>query len=406
MDVEDDARAKFDQWRVLAQNMLQLLAGILINDCLRLSLAEGLPTPLREKKLVVGDFATVINEAAPALMPRAADSYVPELVHLYGAANKETKRRRSRLQRIVVNRNRDAHTASLAQTNELLCELSSDVHEVLTELEFLRSYTMVAAKSLELAPDRNNSLLNGLRCHGVSDRYASIRLPIHQTVSRSEVILVKVNRSDWLSLRPWFLYLFDGGGGGVASAREELILLNGISHHRLDYVGLVSGTEYRPDSGWRAFTVYDGETTEDQIASDVGHELARAESPDVADMEVDVLGDTSVYGQLEQLSKAHENIVLRRDRGTDADYHISFRTPLREVAVATVDSSGDVQLFLRMLDRAVGDGLIIRDRLDRALEKLNLSSGEEINRGTALLEVGHLSGRLKWLGDLALEFAR
>ena len=33
VDVEEDERAKFDQWRVLSQNMLQLMAAILINDC-------------------------------------------------------------------------------------------------------------------------------------------------------------------------------------------------------------------------------------------------------------------------------------------------------------------------------------------------------------------------------------
>ena len=123
-----------------------------------------------EKRLVVGDFATFISEAAAALVSKVEQSYVPELVKQYGENGKDTRQRRTRLERIVVNRNRDAHTSSLGQTKDLLAELGSDVDEVIEELNFLRSYTLVAAKSVELTPDRSKSLLNGVRCQGVSDR--------------------------------------------------------------------------------------------------------------------------------------------------------------------------------------------------------------------------------------------
>ena len=70
VDVEEDDRAKFDQWRVLAQNMLQLMAAILINDCFRLNLIEHLATPPLGKRLVIGDFTAFIIEAAAALVPK------------------------------------------------------------------------------------------------------------------------------------------------------------------------------------------------------------------------------------------------------------------------------------------------------------------------------------------------
>ena len=101
VDVEDDYRAKFDQVRVLAQNTLQVVAAILVSDCLRLGKVSELPTQPAAKRLAVGDFATFISEAAHTLMPQVELSYVPELVQLYGERSKESRQRKDRLQRIV-----------------------------------------------------------------------------------------------------------------------------------------------------------------------------------------------------------------------------------------------------------------------------------------------------------------
>ena len=74
VDVEDDNRAKFDQLRVLAQNTLQFMAAILANDCHRLELVAQLATPIPTKRLAVGDFVTIVVEAAAALMQEINDS--------------------------------------------------------------------------------------------------------------------------------------------------------------------------------------------------------------------------------------------------------------------------------------------------------------------------------------------
>ena len=190
VDVEDDNRAKFDQLRVLAQNTLQFMAAILMNDCHRLELVEQLSTPIPKKRLAVGDFVTIVVEASEVLMPKIDDSYVPELVKLYGDQGKITRNRRTRLERIVVGRNRDAHTASLAQTRSWMDNLMCDMDAMLEELEFLRSYTVIATKNVEITPDKTATYLNGVRCHGTSERYVSVSLPIEQLVSRSEVILI------------------------------------------------------------------------------------------------------------------------------------------------------------------------------------------------------------------------
>ena len=184
-----------------------------MSDCLRLGRVSQLSTQPSAKKLAVGDFATFINEAADILMSNVELSYVPELVQLYGERSKETRQRKDRLQRIVQNRNRDAHTASLAQSRTWLNELLPDVDAILDELDCLRAYTMVSTRNVELSPDHLSSRLNGLRCQGFSQRYVSIKLPISRIVSRSEVILIKVDRSDWLSLRPWFLYFWNDNDG-------------------------------------------------------------------------------------------------------------------------------------------------------------------------------------------------
>ena len=407
VDVAEDERAKFDQWRVLAQNMLQLMAAILINDCVRLSLIDRLATPPLEKRLVVGDFATFINEAAEALMSKVGLSYVPELVQQYGESSKDTRQRRSRLERIVVNRNRDAHTSSLGQTRELLAELGSHVDEVIEELTYLRAYTLVAAKSVELTPDRSRSLLNGVRCHGVAERYVSIQLPIACAVSRGEVVLIKVDRSDWLSLRPWFLFSFERDGRGPVPAKEELALLNRVNNRRLDYVGLFSGAEYPVDNGWRTFTVYDLERPAEVPVLGAKRDDVQANTIGDVDTDSEKLPESSTYEKLQALSKSHENIVVKEDRGSQGtDYLVAIRTPVREVAVATIDSSGIVRVYPRMLSRAVGDGLLTKAKFDESLRQLGTPLVDEINNGTGLLEIGHISDRLEWVGRLAHEFSQ
>ena len=392
VDVEVDDRAKFDQLRVLAQNTLQLLAAILINDCRRLKLSDQLATPPMSKKLAIGEFATFITEAAHALMPQIEHSYVPELVQLYGGPGKRTRERRTRLQRIVQNRNRDAHTASLAHTRKLLYELNSDVDDVLEELEFLRTYIMVAAKSVELTPDQRSSQLNGVRCHGVSDKYIPIQLPIDQMVSRSEVILVKVDRNDWLSLRPWFLYVYNDASEG--NVTKELILLNGVNDRRLDYVGLVSGSDYRPHNDWRTFTVYELSTTRSQFGREASHEVIETDSTDneaiflQQDMRDRTWNRSSRSAVLECLARSHENVVVeieRRSRGTD--FLVSVRTPSREVAVAAVDIAGVVWLYLGTLNRAAVDGLISKTQLNEVLRQLRPEDSDQVFRGTALLDI-------------------
>ena len=410
VDVEYDDRAKFDQLRVLAQNMLQLMASILINDCLRLNLVGKLATPPTQKKLVAGDFATIIGESASALISTEELTYVPELVRLYGQSGKATRQRKARLYRIVEYRNRDAHTASLAQTSTWLQELNSDVDQVLEELEFLRTYMMVATKSVELTPDRSSSRLNGVRCHGVSHRYIPIQIPIEETVSRSEVILIKVDRSDWLSLRPWFLFL--DSDGLVGGSGEELTLLNQVSERRLDYIGLVSGEEYRPDNNWRAYTVYDSSFTQVQPSQEVEGIVEQdllIDTPAVDtiwDNQLHTKNESSILHELNRLAESCEGIVIQEDnKSLIKDYFVLVRTPVREVIVATVDETGEVWIYPKMLERAVTEGLISNANLDDSSRQLDPISMEQIAGGIALLNIGNLSERSEWLCNLASKFS-
>ena len=410
VDVEDDDRAKFDQLRVLAQNTLQFKAAILVNDCHRLQLVDELPTPIPMKRFAVGDFATMILEAADVLMPRVEDTYVPELVCLYGDQGRGTRQRKTRLERIVVGRNRDAHTASLAPTGNWLEELKSDLDEMLEELEFLRSYTVVATKNVEITPDRRGSFLNGVRCHGLSDRYVPASLPIKQMVSRREVIMVRADRSDSLSLRPWLLYL--PSDEGARGSIEELALLNSISERRLDHIGLISGATYKPGNEWRAFTVYDSDAshrsservTVSHDVSTVSHDLG------VEDDEVDVQAveqlEDNVSVHLKQLDSSYESIVIEPDRGAEGtEYFISVRTPSRDIAIATVDSSGKVRIFPRSLERAAENDLITQTRLYEVFGLLESAKTEEFTLEAALQEIGHISEQAEWLSILARSFA-
>ena len=405
VDVEEDNRAKFDQLRVLSQNTLQVVSAILLSDCMRLGLIGNLATQPSAKRLAVGDFATYISEAAGSLMAQVEHSYVPELVQLYGERSKEGKQRRDRLQRIVQNRNRDAHTASLAPSRAWLDELVSEVDAVLEELDCLRSYIMVAARNVEPAPDQLTSILNGLRCQGFSERYVPIRQPISQMVSRSEVILIKVDRSDWLSLRPWLLFFWDGGGG-PSGTPEELALLNIVDDRRLTYIGLISGSEYRGDDDWRAFTMYEIETPSVQLSTDDKPDTSDAEWVDSTDMATKELVEDETSILLKRLTNSHENIVARQQPGSSGrDHLLSVRTPVREVAIATVDPQGRVQLFARMLDRAVREGLLEEKRFQTAISDLGEIGGEEADPRGAMLEIGHISERMDWLGNLATCFA-
>ena len=182
-----------------------------------------------------------------------------------------------------MGRNRDAHTASLAQTRSWMDNLMCDMDAILEELDFLRSYTVVATKNVEIMPDKAGTYLNGVRCHGTSERYASVSLPIEQMVSRREVILVKSDRGDSLSLRPWLLYL----NGDVHSRGSwgELALLNSINDRRLGHIGLISGAEYSPKNEWRAFTVYDSGGSEDVGSSHAVSPAFKTETTDAQHVE-------------------------------------------------------------------------------------------------------------------------
>ena len=101
------------------------------------------------------------------------------------------------------------------------------------------------------------------------------------------------------------------------------------------------------------------------------------------------------------------NVVLKEDKGAqDTEYLISIRTPVKEVAIASVDSSGIVWVYPRMLNRAVGDRLLKKAAFEESLEQLGAPWDDEIRRGTGLLELGHISDRLEWLGGLARGFSR
>ncbi len=405
VDVEDDHRAKFDQLRVLAQNTLHVLAAILLSDCHRLGLLGQLPTQPRAKRLAVGDFVTYINEAAGVLATRLEVSYVPELVQLYGERTKRSRQRRERLQRIVRNRNRDAHTASLAQTGTWLNELVIDVDAIIQELDCLRAHMMVSVRNVELAPDLRSSQLNGLRCHGFSQRYVSVKLPIARPVSRCEVVLIKVDRNDWLSLRPWLLYVWDGNESSTGGT-EELALLNAVNERRLDFIGLVSGTEYQFDNDWTLYTMYELEAPHTYQVSDAERVVGDEKRTCSFNRTIEGPGSGEPSSFLDRLTTIRENVVARQPPGSRGEHHlISVRTPTREVAVASMDPSGRIHIFSRMLERAAQEGLIDKARLQRALDDLGQEGADEARSGGALVDIGHISERFDWLDSLALGFS-
>ena len=206
---------------------------------------------------------------------------------------------------------------------------------------------MVAAKNLEPTPDRVGGTLNGLRCQGFSEKYLPIKQAISPLISRSEVVLIKVDRSDWLSLRPWFLYFWeDDRESGNDS--DELGLLNIINDRHFNYIGLFSGREYRVGEEWRSFTMYGSELLGSKSASkDKGEDGLSSEL---------VRDDTQ--NLISQLVNSSENIIVQEQiRAGGKEYMVSVRTPAREVAVAMVDEHGEVHLFRNMLERAVGEGI-------------------------------------------------
>lgn len=394
VDVEDDVRAKFDQLRVLAQNTLQVIAAILLSDCERLGLSGRLATQPIAKRLAVGDFATHVVEAADQLIPYMEASFIPELVELYGEKSRQARQRRGRLQQMVQSRNRDAHTASLAQTKTWLEMLLPEVDAVLGELNCLRTYGMVATKNIEPTPDRVSGTLNGLRCQGFSEKYLPIKQAISPMVSRSEVILTKVDRTDWLSLRPWFLYFWEDDRES-GNYPDELGLLNVINDRHFNYIGLFSGKEYRVGEEWRSFTMYRPELP-----------VTIPGSPDEAEngLSGELVGDTT-QDLIHQLTKLSENIIVKEQfRASGKEYLVSVRTPAREVAVAMVDEHGQVQLFRNMLERAVGEGLLNGAKWESGMKDLGDFTSLSA-QGAALMEVGNLSERINWLGRLAQDFS-
>ena len=340
-------------------------------------------------------------------MPKVDESYVPQLVRLYGDRGRSTRQRRTRLQRVVESRNRDAHTASLAQTGRWLNELRSDMDDILEDLDFLRAYALVAAKSVEITPGRRASQLNGVRCHGISDRYASVILPISQMVSRSEVVLVKTDRSDCLSLRPWLLYL----DSGVASRGNsgEVALLNAVDSRRLDHIGLISGAEYSPNREWTAFTVYDlndrqGDPGHGSLSGDFEPNRSASTSHDAVPAFPEQV-ESAIEDCIGRLDRSHESILIRLDReATGDEFLVSVRTPAKDVAVATIDSAGTVWIYPRSLMRAAESGSIKYDQLNEIVNQLEFGSQVAVSLEEAILEIGHISERVEWLNTLVQRF--
>ena len=134
--------------------------------------------------------------------------------------------------------------------------------------------------------------------------------------------------------------------GRLRTRTQELALLNVINDRRLNYIGLVSGEEYRVGNEWRAFTVYEFETPEAQPIMDIQSDVIDPELDEFHDSGTDELADAKTSDLLRCLTRDQENIVIKQQQGFGVeDYLVSVRTPIREVAVATIDPSGNIQLF-------------------------------------------------------------
>lgn len=203
-----------------------------------------------------------------------------------------------------------------------------------------------------------------------------------------------MDRSDWLSLRPWFLYFWENDRE-LGNASDELGLLNAVNSRYLNYIGLVSGKEYRVGDEWRSFTMYGAESS--------GKELGLTDAAD--DDPVMELVQDSTRVLIDGLAESNENIIVEEQSGASGkEYLVSIRTPAREVAVAMIDERGEVQLFRNMLERAVGEGLLDRAKLEAGLKDLE-DTGSLPPRGAALVDAGNLSERVVWLDTLARNFA-
>ena len=170
----------------------------------------------------------------------------------------------------------------------------------------------------------------------------------------------------------------------------------------LNFVGLISGDDYRVDSHWRLFTMYEVETSAAQPSIDTSLDVIDPEWEKLPKIPTEETDASKASSLIKLLTVSHENVVVTPHRGSDGEeILVSVRTPVRDVAIATVDSLGMVQLFTRMLGRAVDEGLIEKTRFERLLDELEAVSEEGANSNGVLLDIGHISERVDWLGNLA-----
>ena len=109
---------------------------------------------------------------------------------------------------------------------------------------------------------------------------------------------------------------------------------------------------------------------------------------------------------VERLASFYESIVIQPDRGAHGtEYFVSVRTPARDVAIATVDSSGTVWIYPRSLERAAEQDLIVLTRLYELLDMLVSGKTGNFTTEAALIEIGHISEQAEWLSVLAHSFA-
>lgn len=286
-----------------------------------------------------------------------------------------------------------------------LKELDESIEALLEELSFLEDYQLVAVKNFELSPDKTKGKLSGRRCHGAATPYPTVNLDVHEFASKGEVILAKTNRSDWLSLRPWFLYAYDLGYAN--QGLEELLVLNDIGEERLKFIGLISGESYRIDgedwlrdspfatviqAGLKGREIISAPTS---IRPEPSTEDSGVEGEETTESSFDT--NKQVVGALRSLT----NVALKpRRSGNDGETWVVIQSPIRDVPVALIDKEQILWLHLGSLQRAVRDGLITKRDLDGVIEDL----GENTTTKGSIISVGRIDERLDWLKGLLGKF--
>ena len=152
--------------------------------------------------------------------------------------------------------------------------------------------------------------------------------------------------------------------------------------------------------------MYEAETSVVDPSTDVNLDVIDPESETFPKIPTEELAATKPSRLLKLLTVSHENVVVTQPRGSDREeFLVTVRTPVRDVAVAAVDPLGMVQIFTRMLGRAVDEGLIEKTRFERLLSELEGVTEEGANPRGALWNIGHISERVDWLGSLAHGFS-